>query len=229
MSQNLERLVTDGRIAPDWADALRPVEDVIASLDAFLREEDAAGRPWLPARDDIFRAFQTPLHDVRVLIVGQDPYPTPGHPVGLSFAVAREVRPLPRSLNNIYTELHADLGIPPAEHGDLTSWSHQGVMLLNRVLTVGIGAPGSHQKQGWEKVTSHAISALAERADPFVAILWGNQARTLGPLLGRATVIESAHPSPLSASRGFVGSRPFSRTNEALEALGYQRIDWTVQ
>jgi len=176
----------------------------------------------------VLRAFQRPLADVRVLIVGQDPYPTPGHPIGLSFAVERDVRPLPRSLSNIYRELEADLGIPPAPHGDLSSWADQGVMLLNRVLTVSPGAPASHRGWGWEQVTEHAIRALVARGGPLVAILWGGHARSLVPLLGGTPRIESPHPSPLSASRGFFGSRPFSRANALLEQQGADPVDWRV-
>ena len=176
----------------------------------------------------MLRAFQRPLADVRVLIVGQDPYPTPGHPIGLSFAVDRHVRPLPRSLSNIYRELDADLGIPPAPHGDLSAWSDQGVMLLNRVLTVAPGQPASHRGWGWERVTEHAIRTLVDRGGPLVAILWGRDAAGLRPLLGETPIIESAHPSPLSASRGFFGSRPFSRANELLAQLGAGAVDWTL-
>ncbi|MBN9613702.1 MAG: uracil-DNA glycosylase, partial [Actinobacteria bacterium] len=173
-------------------------------------------------------AFRRPMHEVRVLIVGQDPYPTPGHPIGLSFATAPEVRPIPRSLQNIYRELNDDLGIPPATHGDLTAWADHGVMLLNRVLTVRAGTPASHRGKGWEAFTEHAIRALVSRGGPLVAILWGNDARSLGPMLGQVPRIESPHPSPLSASRGFFGSKPFSRVNAALEAQGAEPIDWRV-
>src|SRR4051794_19136793 len=169
----------------------------------FLRAELAAGRGYLPAGDDVFKAFRRPLADVRVLIVGQDPYPTPGHPIGLSFAVAPDVRPIPRSLANIFSELHADLGTEAPRNGDLTPWTTQGVLLLNRVLTVQPGKSGSHQGRGWEAVTDQAVRALAARGTPLVAILWGRQAQSLRPLLQGATVIESAHPSPLSASGGF--------------------------
>jgi uracil-DNA glycosylase len=141
-----------------------------------------------------FAPSRAPLRDVTVLIVGQDPYPTPGHPIGLSFAVDAHVRPLPRSLQNIYRELADDLGIPPAPHGDLSAWSDQGVMLLNRVLTVAPGAPRSHRGWGWEKVTEHAIRTLAAREAPLVAILWGRDAANLRPLLGTTPIIESAHP-----------------------------------
>jgi len=225
---SLAQLAEAGLIDAGWARALEPVAGDIAALGDRLRAEVAAGRPYLPAGDRVLRAFQRPLADVRVLIVGQDPYPTPGHPIGLSFAVERHVRPLPRSLANIYRELHDDLGIPPAEHGDLSAWADQGVMLLNRVLTVRPGAPASHQGWGWERVTEHAIRCLAARGGPLTAILWGNQARSLAPLLGDVPRVESAHPSPLSASRGFFGSRPFSRVNDLLRAQGGAAIDWRV-
>ena len=215
-------------IAPDWADALEPVADRVAALGGFLRAELAAGRSYLPAGPHVLRAFSRPLADVRVLVVGQDPYPTPGHAVGLSFSVGRDVRPLPRSLANIYTELETDLAIPPAAHGDLSSWFEQGVLLLNRVLTVAPGAPGSHRGRGWEDVTLRAIEALAARGGPLVAILWGRDAQALGPALGGVPRLASPHPSPLSASRGFFGSRPFSRANAALEAQGAAPIDWAL-
>ena len=193
-----------------------------------LRGESAAERAWLPAPDAVLRAFRAPLSDVRVLIVGQDPYPTPGHPIGLSFAVDRHVRPLPRSLGNIYAELRDDLGVTTPAHGDLTPWAEHGVMLLNRVLTVGAGDAGSHRRRGWEAVTDHAIRSLVARDAPLVAILWGKDAQTLRPLLGDRPIIESAHPSPLSARRGFFGSRPFSRANELLRAQGAADIDWSL-
>lgn len=215
-------------IAPDWAEALAPVEADVAALGDFLRAELAAGRPYLPAGEHVLRAFRLPLADVRVLVVGQDPYPTPGHPVGLSFSVAPDVRPVPRSLANIYTELQADLGVPPAPHGDLTAWFEQGVLLLNRVLTVRPGEPASHRGKGWEKVTGLAIEALVRRGGPLVALLWGKDAQTLQPLLGDVPVVASAHPSPLSASRGFFGSRPFSRINALLVEQGAEPVDWRL-
>tara|TARA_B100000519_G_scaffold147337_3_gene128250 strand:+ start:102604 stop:103302 length:699 start_codon:yes stop_codon:yes gene_type:complete len=226
--RTLDELAADGLIDEGWAQALAPVAADIARLGDRLRAETAAGRSYLPAGDHVLRAFSRPLQDVKVLIVGQDPYPTPGHPIGLSFAVDAHVRPLPRSLANIYRERHDDLGIPPSEHGDLTAWSDQGVMLLNRVLTVSPGAPGSHRGWGWEKVTEHAIRSLVDRHAPLVAILWGRDAATVRPLLGDTPVVASAHPSPLSASRGFFGSRPFSRTNELLREAGADPIDWRL-
>ena len=215
-------------MAPDWAEALAPVEDQIHHMGDFLRDELAHKRSYLPAGKNVLRAFTTPMSQVKVLIVGQDPYPTPGHAVGLSFSVERDVRPLPRSLANIYKELESDLGIPPAATGDLTSWQNEGVMLLNRVLTVPPGSTGSHRGKGWEAITSHAISQLAGRGGPLVAILWGKQAQELAPLLGDTPIIASPHPSPLSASRGFFGSKPFSRANELLESQGAAPVDWRV-
>jgi len=217
-----------GRIDPGWAEALAPVADEMGAMDDFLRAETAAGRPWLPAGDKIYRAFGYPFDQVKVLIVGQDPYQTPGFPIGLSFAVDPHVRPLPRSLQNIYRELHDDLGLTPPEHGDLTPWAERGVMLLNRVLTVQEGVAGSHRRRGWEAVTEHAIRALVSRHRPLVAILWGRQAASLRPLLDGTTVIESAHPSPLSARRGFFGSRPFSRANDLLAEQDAAPVDWSL-
>lgn len=228
MAKTLPELAAAGLMDAGWAEALAPVAADIAALGERLRQETAAGRAYLPAGDRVLRAFQQPLADVRVLIVGQDPYPTPGHPIGLSFAVDAHVRPIPRSLANIYRELNDDLGIPPAVHGDLSAWSEQGVMLLNRVLTVAPGAPASHRGWGWEKVTEHAICVLAERGGPLVAVLWGRDAAGLTPLLGEVPSIRSPHPSPLSASRGFFGSRPFSRVNELLVAQGGTQIDWRL-
>lgn len=211
-----------------WARALAPVEQNIADMGEFLRAELAAGRSYLPNGQNVLRAFQQPFDEVRVLIVGQDPYPTPGHAVGLSFSVAREVRPLPKSLINIYKEYCEDLGFPPPTSGDLTPWSKNGVLLLNRVLTVSPGAPASHRGKGWEEVTAQAIRALVDRHEPMVAILWGRDAMTLKPMLEDVPTIESAHPSPLSASRGFFGSRPFSRANEELLDLGGEPVDWRL-
>ncbi len=211
-----------------WASALAPVAGRISAMGDFLRAEVAAGRSYLPAGDRVLRAFQQPLSDVRVLIMGQDPYPTPGHPVGLSFSVAPDVRRLPASLLNIFREYSADLGYPAPSNGDLTPWTERGVLLLNRVLTVEPRKPGSHRGQGWEEVTEQAIRALAARGHPLVAILWGRDARNLAPLLEGVPLIESAHPSPNSADRGFFGSRPFSRASALLEQQGAGPIDWKL-
>jgi uracil-DNA glycosylase len=224
----LAGLVERGLVAPDWAAALAPVDDRITAMGRFLREELRAGRAYLPHGDRILRAFQRPLADVRVLIVGQDPYPTPGHPIGLSFAVDAHVRPVPRSLANIYQELHTDLGLAMPAHGDLTAWADQGVMLLNRVLTVRPGEAASHRGRGWEDVTECAIKVLAARGGPCAAILWGRDAQGLKPMLGSVPWVESAHPSPLSAARGFFGSRPFSRVNRLLTDQGAEPVDWSL-
>jgi len=224
----LAGLVDKGLMAPDWAAALAPVDARIAAMGRFLREEVAAGRGYLPHGDQVFRAFRRPLADVRVLVVGQDPYPTPGHPIGLSFAVDADVRPIPRSLANIYQELRVDLGIETPPHGDLTAWADQGVMLLNRSLTVRPGTPASHRGRGWEEVTQCAIEALARRGGPCVAILWGRDAQGLKAMLGTIPYVESVHPSPLSASRGFFGSRPFSRVNALLTEQDAEPVDWRL-
>jgi uracil-DNA glycosylase len=211
-----------------WAQALAPVSGHISGMGEFLRAEVAAGRQYLPSGDNVLRAFQQPFADVRVLIVGQDPYPTPGHPVGLSFSVAPDVRRLPGSLVNIFREYAADLGHPQPSSGDLTPWTERGVLLLNRVLTVQPGRAGSHRGKGWEEVTAQAIRALAARDQPMVAILWGNDARNLRSLMPHVKCIESVHPSPMSADRGFFGSRPFSRANEILQGEDAEPVDWKL-
>lgn len=215
-------------IHSSWVPALGPHAATLSALGEFLRAEVAAGRGYLPAGHHVLRAFEQPLDEVRVLIVGQDPYPTPGHPIGLSFAVAPDVQPIPRSLVNIFTELGTDLGLPRPSTGDLTPWSRHGVMLLNRVLTVSPGRPASHRGRGWEDITAAAIDALAARGGPLVAILWGRDARNLVGRLPGIPCIESAHPSPLSARSGFFGSRPFSRANDHLLRLGADPIDWRL-
>ncbi|WP_082375229.1 uracil-DNA glycosylase [Pseudonocardia sp. HH130629-09] len=224
MAKPLHEVVEAG-----WARALEPVAETITAMGEFLRTEIAAGRRYLPAGANVLRAFQQPFDDVRVLLVGQDPYPTPGHAVGLSFSVAPGTRPLPRSLQNIFREYTEDLGHPAPSSGDLTPWTEQGVLLLNRCLTVAPGEPASHRNKGWEEVTEQAIRALVARdAAPMVAILWGRDARNLAPLLEDVPTIESAHPSPMSADRGFFGSRPFSRANDLLEEIGGGPVDWKL-
>lgn len=215
-------------VHPSWAEALAPVAGRVAELGAYLRAEVAAGRGYLPAGPAVLRAFERPLDQVRVLIVGQDPYPTPGHPVGLSFSVEPDVRPIPRSLVNIYREYVDDLGLPMPATGDLSAWAEHGILLLNRCLTVRPGSPASHRGKGWEKVTDTAIDALVARDQPLVAILWGRDAQSLTPRLGDTPIIASAHPSPMSADRGFFGSRPFSRTNALLSERGSEPVDWAL-
>jgi uracil-DNA glycosylase len=218
----------DELVGAGWAEVLAPVEPTVRDLGRFLRDEAEAGRGYLPAGDRIFAAFQLPFEEVRALIVGQDPYPTPGHPIGLCFAVAPDVRPLPRSLANIFREYQDDLGEPEPANGDLTPWVEQGVLLLNRCLTVRPGAPASHRGRGWEMITDAAIDALVTRERSMVSLLWGKDARSLAPRLGALPRIESAHPSPMSANRGFFGSRPFSRANALLAERGEQPIDWRL-
>ena len=215
-------------VHPEWARALAPVQAQVAAMGEFLRTEVAAGRGYLPPGPRVLRAFERPLSAVRVLVVGQDPYPTPGHAVGLSFSVAADTRPLPRSLQNIFRELVADLALPAPTSGDLSPWADHGVMLLNRVLTVAPGAPGSHRGKGWEQVTDAAIDALVARGGPLVAVLWGRDAQSLRPRLGGVPVVMSAHPSPMSADRGFFGSRPFSRTDALLVEQGGEPVDWRL-
>jgi len=215
-------------VGPGWGEALAPVRQQVAAMGDFLRAELAAGRRFLPAPDRVLAALQQPFDAVRVLIVGQDPYPTPGHATGLSFSVAPDVRPLPGSLQNVFREYQQDLDHPPPRCGDLSPWTEHGVLLLNRVLTVRPGAPASHAGKGWEAVTEQAIRALSAREQPLVAILWGSQARSLKPLLGSIPTVESPHPSPLSAARGFFGSRPFSRANQLLAGLGASQVDWRL-
>lgn len=215
-------------MAADWAAALQPVESQIHAMGDFLRQENAAGRRYLPAGVSVFNAFTRPLYAVKVLIVGQDPYPTPGHAMGLSFSVTPGTK-IPKSLENIFKELHDDVGAPRPSCGDLTPWADQGVMLMNRSLTVQPGKPGSHRGKGWEPITEFAIKALCARKNkPLVAILWGNDARSAKCFMANVPVIESAHPSPLSASRGFFGSKPFSRANQILVDQGAKPVDWNL-
>ena len=215
-------------IHDSWKEPLDPVTDRIHELGDFLREENAAGRGYLPAGTDVLRAFTYPFDQVKVLIVGQDPYPTPGHPMGLSFSVHPDVTPIPRSLANSFREVQEDIGCPAPSTGDLTSWSEHGVALFNRVLTVRPGHSGSHRGKGWEEVTECAIKALAERDRPLVAILWGRDAQNTAKWLGNTPTVCSPHPSPLSASRGFFGSRPFSRANELLVNQGAEPVEWAL-
>jgi uracil-DNA glycosylase len=226
----LAGLVEKGLVAPDWAEALAPVDEQIAAMGRFLRAEIAAGRGYLPAGEQVLRAFSRPLGDVKVLIVGQDPYPTPGHPVGLSFSVAPGVPP-PKSLVNIFKELVDDLGVPPPTSGDLTPWVDAGVLLLNRSLTVTPGRSASHRGRGWEPVTDQAIRTLAQRSKDgaaLTAILWGRDAQSLKPELAPIPWVESVHPSPLSAHGGFFGSKPFSRVNRMLVEQGGTPVDWRL-
>lgn len=215
-------------VGPGWDMALAPVATQITKMGDFLRDEIAANRRFLPAPDRIFAAFAVPFDQVKVLILGQDPYPTPGHAMGLSFSVRPDVAPIPRSLDNIFTEYSDDLGLPRPATGDLSAWTSEGVMLLNRCLTVAPRSIGSHRGAGWEVITEQAIKALAMRNRPLVAVLWGRDARDTRPWLLDAPAVESAHPSPMSASRGFFGSRPFTAVNDELAKLGATPVDWEL-
>lgn len=213
-------------VHPSWLPVFEGLSVEISTVRGFLEGETVAGREWLPEPSHVLRAFTLPFDQVKVVILGQDPYPTPGHSVGLAFCVAPQVT-LPRSLVNIFSELQSDLGVPAPSSGDLTPWAEQGVLLLNSALTVRIGMSGSHRGQGWESITSTVIAALVNRPEGApVAILWGKDAQTYGKEFDQRYVLTSPHPSPLSAHRGFFGSRPFSRTNELLQQRGLTPIDW---
>lgn len=218
-------LATRLGIAPQWAQVLGDPALGLESLVGKFYADPTAHT--LPERSNVLRAFAIAPQDVKVVIVGQDPYPTPGDAVGLSFAVGPHAR-TPRSLANIYKEYASDLALPIPNHGDLSAWEAQGVMLLNRVLTVEAGAAGSHRGQGWEAITLAAITHLVAVNPQAVAILWGKDAQTLSPLFGPERSISSVHPSPLSARRGFFGSRPFSSANALLEAHGIAPVDWEI-
>jgi len=215
-----------------WAESLSPELEKahMQSLKAFLRHEKDRGKIIFPHSDLWFNALNsTPLNRVKVVILGQDPYPTPGHAHGLCFSVQPEVRPIPKSLINIYKELNTDLGINN-QHGNLQNWANQGVLLLNSVLTVESGLANSHQGKGWEVFTDKVISVVNELDRPLVFVLWGAYAQKKGAMIDekRHLVIRSPHPSPLSAYRGFFGSKPFSQINGFLQRHGQDEIDWRV-
>jgi uracil-DNA glycosylase len=214
-----------------WRPALEPQtrEPYWPQLLSFLADERVSG-PVFPEEADVFNAFRlTPLDEVKVLILGQDPYPTPGAAHGLCFSVQQGVK-TPASLRNIYRELQDDLGVPPASHGCLHAWAKRGVLLLNACLTVRGGEPNSHTGRGWEPFTDAAIRAVNDLSRPVVFLLWGNFAQKKERLIdaSRHIVIKGVHPSPLSASSGFFGSKPFSKVNAALRAAGQEPIDWKL-
>jgi uracil-DNA glycosylase len=220
------------RIDPSWAAALADALACpsLAALDAFLAAEAAAGKAIFPPAEDRFRALElTPLGRVRVVILGQDPYHGPGQAHGLSFSVRPGVRP-PPSLVNIYKELHADLGIAPVGHGFLEHWARQGVLLLNTVMSVESGRAGSHRDRGWERFTDAVIRAVAGKPEPVVFLLWGAHAQKKAGFVTRPDhlVLAAPHPSPLSAYKGWFGSRPFSQANAFLAAHGAAPIDWAL-
>lgn len=214
---------------PTWQVALADAKPLLESIEAKLDSlPESGGGEFVPPKPFVMRALEQPLDNIRVLIVGQDPYPTAGHAIGLSFAVNTDVKPLPRSLKNILIELKDDLGKTVSAEGDLSRWSEQGVLLLNRHLTTDLAEAGAHTDIGWAAFTDKVINVLNRKLGrKLVAILWGAQAQQLSGALCDCTVLMSAHPSPLSARRGFFGSKPFSRTNEALNQVGEQPIDWS--
>ena len=200
-------------------------------LQAFLAQEQAAGKTLLPSAENRFNALQaTPLDQVKVVILGQDPYPTIGHAHGLSFSVLPEVKPLPRSLQNINKELQADVGVDNRHTGYLQAWAEQGVLLLNTVLTVEAGNAGSHQKRGWERFTDAVIRAVNAQSNPVVFVLWGGHAQKKATLIdaSKHLILQSTHPSPLSARHGFFGSKPFSQINQFLQQHGRDTINWQL-
>ncbi|MCJ8292324.1 MAG: uracil-DNA glycosylase [Crocinitomicaceae bacterium] len=205
-------------------------KDYFKSLIQFVKSEyETRPDSIFPKEDQIFRAFDAcPFDEVKVVILGQDPYPTKGHAHGLCFSVEPTIRPLPKSLNNIYKELEADLGVVPRENGDLSHWAEQGVLLLNSVLTVREGEANSHKNHGWECFTDAVIEKLAEKREGIVYILWGNKAQEKGKVVDAAKnrILTSPHPSPLSSYRGFFGSKPFSKTNDYLSTMEKKKVQW---
>jgi uracil-DNA glycosylase len=228
-------MASDGAVPASWRDALGPVLAArpARSLGGFLKAEEEVGKRIYPPRGSRLRALElTPLDQVKVVILGQDPYHGAGQAHGLAFSVPQGVR-VPPSLANIYKELASDLGLPAPDHGDLENWARQGVLLLNNALTVEEGRAGSHQKLGWEAITDAAVAAVAAREEPSVFMLWGTHARNKamrvpGLTDGRHLVLTAPHPSPLSAHAGFLGCRHFSRANAFLEATRRGAIDWRV-
>jgi uracil-DNA glycosylase len=206
------------QLHPEWQKELERHKDLIDSIDLFLRKREIA-----PSHDLVFRALSNPIASTKVVIFGQDPYPTKGHAHGLAFSVEASVSPLPPSLRNIYKELYSDLAIVRTL-GDLSDWQEQGVMLINRILSTDIGQSMAHSKSGWQEVTEAVAQALGKRN--VIAVLWGNTALQLNKHFSPEDVVSSVHPSPLSAHRGFFGSSPFSQVNAKLVAKGYKEIIW---
>jgi uracil-DNA glycosylase len=221
-----EFLVASGQVHPSWQPALEDSREELAALEVFLSSQITGGIQVLPDPGKIFRALTLPVDQVKVVIIGQDPYPTPGHAMGLAFSVSSDVHPLPRSLSNIFTELQSDIGCKRPLNGDLSDWADQGVLLLNRVLTVSEGKAGSHREKGWEAITASLVQFLVTNHPSVVAVLWGKDAQQLAGLFQLNRVIASAHPSPLSAFKGFFDSKPFSRANSLIQSLGATEIKW---
>lgn len=225
-------MLDSSTLHPSWQQALVAEwsKPYMQSLDAFLEVEEARATVLPPQPDRLNALRATGLDNVKVVILGQDPYPTLGHAHGLSFSVLPSVKPLPRSLINIYKELDSDLGINNKHTGYLQPWAEQGVLLLNTVLTVEEGKAGSHQKKGWELFTDAVIKAVNDQPNPVVFVLWGAHAQKKAPMIdtSRHLILKSAHPSPLSASQGFFGSKPFSQINDWLRAQGRDAVNWQL-
>ncbi len=207
------------QLHPDWQEALSELRGQIDLIDSKLNTSDLA-----PEYENVMRALSTSIESIRVVIIGQDPYPTSGHAHGLAFSVSNSVTPLPASLRNIFKELESDVGIPMSENGDLSRWAAQGVLLLNRILTTQPGYSLKHELLGWQEITNEIARTLGQR--PVVAILWGKNAQELSHFFDSELSITSAHPSPLAAYRGFFGSKPFSTCNEILHRYKRPEISW---
>ncbi len=207
------------QLHPDWQEALSELRGQIDLIDSKLNPSDLA-----PEYENVMRALSTSIESIRVVIIGQDPYPTSGHAHGLAFSVSNSVTPLPASLRNIFKELESDVGIPMSENGDLSRWAAQGVLLLNRILTTQPGYSLKHELLGWQEITNEIARTLGQR--PVVAILWGKNAQELSHFFDSELTITSPHPSPLSAYRGFFGSKPFSTCNEILRRYKRPEIEW---
>lgn len=221
------------KIEASWKEALAPEfeKPYFANLVAFLKQEKADGKTIYPPGSLIFNAYNTtPINQVKVVILGQDPYHNPGQAMGLSFSVPKGVR-IPPSLRNVYKEIHTSLDIPPAAHGDLTHWAKQGVFLLNSMLTVERNQPGSHKRSGWQFFTDASIKTISDRREHVVFLLWGAFARNKKSFIDpfKHLILESPHPSPFSADRGFFGNNHFQLANEYLEEHGKAPIDWRVE
>ena len=223
---------TNVKIEPSWKEALDPEfsKPYFGTLIRFIKEEKAEGKTIYPPGSQIFNAYDTtPIDQVKVVILGQDPYHNPGQAMGLSFSVPRGVT-VPPSLRNIYKEIHDSLGLPVPDHGDLTKWAEQGVFLLNAMLTVERNKPGSHKRSGWQYFTDASIKAISEQTEHTVFMLWGAFARKKAELIDNTKhlVLESAHPSPFSADKGFFGNNHFKKANDYLKQHGKEPIDWSL-
>ena len=213
-------------IPEPWRNQLENCRDELTEIDSALNAAHVGGEIIVPAWDNIFTALTLAPHQVKVVILGQDPYPNSEHAIGLAFAVPKETKPLPGSLRNILKELEADIGRPPQTSPDLAHWVAQGVLLLNTTLTTVHGVSNSHAELPWDRVVAQILNTVVTANSKVVAILWGKAAQSCSPMFSQDRIVTSAHPSPLSAHRGFAGSKPFSKTNEMLRLDRKEGIDW---